>query len=207
MNRPSEPLEPAGMSNADDSATRRATDQIDPYALIERAEKLINTEPHDAVVFALRAQSVARARTADGLMARAHFIAGSALMQVGDWSGAIRQLSQAEQVYRAQDDVPAQCRVNTQLASACCELGEYGEALDGFAQVQKLARQHNDHAGARRALVHQSTVHTMLGDFEAARESLKSALELPSGSAADEGTVVLQFGLVTPTKDCVPRGG
>lgn len=196
MNRPSEPLEPASATSADDSATRRATDQIDPYALIERAEKLINTEPHDAVVFALRAQSVARARTADGLMARAHFIAGSALMQVGDWSGAIRQLSQAEQVYRAQDDIPAQCRVNTQLASACCELGEYGEALDGFAQVQKLARQHNDHAGARRALVHQSTVHTMLGDFEAARESLKSALELPSGSAADEGTVVLQFGLV-----------
>jgi diguanylate cyclase (GGDEF)-like protein len=36
----------------------------------------------------------------------------------------------------------------------------------------------------------------MLGDFEAARESLRSALELPSGSAADEGLVVLQFGQV-----------
>jgi diguanylate cyclase (GGDEF)-like protein len=179
-----------------DPVARRSTDQIDPYALIERAERLLNTEPHDAVVFALRAQSVARARTADGLMARAHFIAGSALMQVGDWSGAIRQLSQAEQVYRAQDDIGAQCRVITQLASACCELGEYGEALDGFAQAQKLARQHNDHAAARRALVHQSNVHTMLGDFEAARESLRSALELPSGSAADEGLVVLHFGMV-----------
>jgi hypothetical protein len=71
-----------------DPVARRATDQIDPYALIERAEKLLNTEPHDAVVFALRAQSVARARTADALMARAHFVAGAALMQVGDWSGA-----------------------------------------------------------------------------------------------------------------------
>ena len=200
MNRASEPSDHLNGIGADgmglDSASRRATDQIDPYALIERAEKLINTEPHDAVVFALRAQSVARARTADGLMARAHFVAGSALMQVGDWSGAIRQLSQAEQVYRAQEDFASQCKVNTQLASACCELGEYGEALDGFAQVQKLAKQHNDHAGVRRALVHQSTVHTMLGDFEAARESLKSALELPSGSAADEGLVVLQFGMV-----------
>jgi diguanylate cyclase (GGDEF)-like protein len=179
-----------------DPAARRATDQIDPYALIERAERLLNTEPHDAVVFALRAQSVARARTADALMARAHFVAGAALMQVGDWSGAIRQLSQAEHVYRAQSDVAAQCRVLTQLAAACCELGEYGEALDGFAQVQKLARQNNDPAAARRALVQQSAVHTMLGDFEAARESLRSALELPSGSAADEGLVVLQFGLV-----------
>jgi diguanylate cyclase (GGDEF)-like protein len=179
-----------------DPVARRATDQIDPYALIERAERLLNTEPHDAVVFALRAQSVARARTADTLMARAHFVAGAALMQVGDWSGAIRQLSQAEQVYRAQNDVAAQCRVITQLATACCELGEYGEALDGFAQAQKLARQNHDAASARRALVHQSTVHTMLGDFEAARESLRSALELPSGSAADEGLVVLQFGQV-----------
>jgi diguanylate cyclase (GGDEF)-like protein len=201
MNRPSEPLTSAqvgGDSQLDghDHAARRATDQIDPYALIERAEKLINTEPHDAVVFALRAQSVARARTADGLTARAHWVAGCALMQVGDWSGAARQLSHAEQVYRAQGDVAAVCRVNTQLASACCELGEYGDALDGFGQVQKMAREHKDHASARRALVHQSTVHTMLGDFEAARESLKSALELPSGSAADEGMVVLQFGLV-----------
>jgi diguanylate cyclase (GGDEF)-like protein len=185
-----------GQADPLDPAARRATDQIDPYALIERAERLLNTEPHDAVVFALRAQSVARARTADTLMARAHFVAGAALMQVGDWSGAIRQLSQAEQVYRAQNDVAAQCRVITQLASACCELGEYGEALDGFAQAQKLARQNHDAASVRRALVHQSAVHTMLGDFEAARESLRSALELPSGSAADEGLVVLQFGLV-----------
>jgi diguanylate cyclase (GGDEF)-like protein len=179
-----------------DPVARRATDQIDPYALIERAERLLNTEPHDAVVFALRAQSVARARTADALMARAHFVAGAALMQVGDWSGAIRQLSQAEHVYRAQNDITAQCKVITQLATACCELGEYGEALDGFAQAQKLARQNNDAGAARRALVHQAAVHTMLGDFEAARESLRSALELPSGSAADEGLVVLQFGLV-----------
>lgn len=198
MNHPSEPLRSVtgAEHEAEHDGSRRATDQIDPYALIERAEKLINTEPHDAVVFALRAQSVARARTADGLLARAHLIAGSALMQVGDWSGAIRQLSQAEQVYRAQQDVAAQCKVNILLASACCELGEYGEALDGFADVQKLARQHQDYAGVRRALVHQSTVHTILGDFEAARESLKSALELPSGSAADEGMVVLQSGLV-----------
>lgn len=199
MNHPGAPLgsiNVTGDGSLHDSSARRASDQIDPYALIERAEKLINTEPHDAVVFALRAQSVARARTADGLMARAHFIAGSALMQVGDWSGATRQLSQAEQVYRAQNDIAAQCRVNILLATACCELGEYGEALDGFAEVQKLARQYNDHAGVRQALVHQSTVHTILGDFEAARESLKSALELPSGSAADEGLVVLQSGLV-----------
>jgi diguanylate cyclase (GGDEF)-like protein len=147
-------------------------------------------------VFALRAQNVARARTAETLMARAHFVAGSALMQVGDWSGATRQLSQAEQVYRAQDDFVAQSRVNILLATACCELGEYGEALDGFAEVQKLARQHNDHAGVRLALVHQSTVHMMLGDFDAARDSLRSSLELPSGSTADEGMVVLHHGLV-----------
>jgi diguanylate cyclase (GGDEF)-like protein len=87
-------------------------------------------------------------------------------------------------------------QVITSSRDACCELGEYGEALDGFAQAQKLARQHHDHAGARRALVYQSNVHTMLGDFEAARESLRSALELPSGSAADEGLVVLHFGMV-----------
>ncbi len=63
----------------------------------------------------------------------------------------------------------------------------------------------NDHAGVRLALVHQSTVHTMLGDFDAARESLKSSLELPSGSTADEGMVVLHQGWSMPTKDCVPR--
>ncbi|HVE89988.1 MAG TPA: diguanylate cyclase [Burkholderiaceae bacterium] len=197
MNRSSEPLGQQGANGSvHEPGARRASDQIDPYALIERAEKLINTEPHDAVVFALRAQSVARARTAEALMARAHFVAGSALMQVGDWSGATRQLSQAEQVYRAQDDIAAQSRVNILLATACCELGEYGEALDGFAEVQKVARQHNDYAGVRLALVHQSTVHMMLGDFDAARDSLKSALELPSGTTADEGMVVLHHGLV-----------
>ncbi|MGZ9076638.1 MAG: hypothetical protein ACXW13_12780, partial [Burkholderiaceae bacterium] len=87
MNHPSKPLRSLNDSSENgsthDGGARRATDQIDPYALIERAEKLINTEPHDAVVFALRAQSVARARTAETLMARAHFVAGSALMQVG----------------------------------------------------------------------------------------------------------------------------
>ena len=132
-------------------------------------------------MFALRAQAVARARTADTLMARAHFVAGAALMQVGDWTDAMRQLSQAERFYTAQKDVGAQCKVLTQLAVACCELGEYSEALDGFGQALTLAREHNENAAARRVLVHQSTVHTMLGDFEAARASLRAALELPSG--------------------------
>ena len=175
---------------------RRATDQIDPHALIDRAEGLLNTDPHDAVVFALRAQSVARARGAEALMARAHYVVGAALAQTGDWSGAIRQLSHAEHIYRAQNDIAAQCQVIMQLAAACCELGEYPEALDGFAQAERLARQHRDHAAVRRALVQTSSVHTVLGDFSAARECLRSALELPSGTAADEGMVVLQFGLV-----------
>ena len=121
---------------------RRATDQIDPHALIDRAEGLLNTDPHDAVVFALRAQSVARARGAEALMARAHYVVGAALAQTGDWSGAIRQLSHAEHIYRAQNDIAAQCQVIMQLAAACCELGEYPEALDGFAQAERLARQH-----------------------------------------------------------------
>ena len=179
-----------------DPVARRATDQVDPYALIERAEGLLGSDPHDAVVFALRAQAVARARTADTLMARAHFVAGAALMQVGDWTDAMRQLSQAQRFYTAQKDVGAQCKVLTQLAVACCELGEYGEALDGFGQALTLAREHGENAAARRVLVHQSTVHTMLGDFEAARGSLRAALDLPSGSAADEGLVIMQFGQV-----------
>ena len=74
MNHPSEPLRSPNDSGENgftpDGGARRATDQIDPYALIERAEKLINTEPHDAVVFALRAQSVDRAHTDKTLMAR-----------------------------------------------------------------------------------------------------------------------------------------
>src|SRR4029434_5177675 len=41
-----------------------------------------------------------------------------------------------------------------------------------------------------------TTLFRSLGDFTAARECLRSALELPSGSASDEGMVVLQFGLV-----------
>ncbi len=36
----------------------------------------------------------------------------------------------------------------------------------------------------------------MLGDFDAARDSLKASLELPSGTTADEGMVVLHHGLV-----------
>ncbi|HQR20874.1 MAG TPA: diguanylate cyclase [Burkholderiaceae bacterium] len=183
-------------SFGNEANARRATDQIDPHALIDRAERLLNTDPHDAVVFALRAQSVARARGAESLIARAHFVVGAALAQTGDWSGAIRQLSHAEHIYRAQNDVSAQCQVIMQLAAACSELGEYPEALDGFAQAERLARQHQDHAAVRRALVQTSSVHTALGDFSAARECLRSALELPSGTAADEGMVVLQFGLV-----------
>jgi len=188
--------EPAVGDGGGDSGARRVTDQIDPYALIERAERLLSIEPHDAVVFALRAQSVARARGAEALIARAHYVAGAALTQTGDWSGAIRQLSHAEHIYRAGNDVRSQCQVIMQLAAACGELGEYAEALDGFAQAERLARQQGDHAAVRRALVQTSAVHTTLGDFAAARECLRSALELPSGSAADEGMVVLQFGLV-----------
>jgi len=181
---------------APDPVARRATDQVDPYALIERAERMLGSDPHDAVVLALRAQAVARARTADTLMARAHFVAGAALMQVGDWTDAMRQLSQAERFYTAQKDFGAQCKVLTQLAVASCELGEYSEALDGFAQALTLARDHGENAAARRVLVQQSTVYTMLGDFGAARASLRSALELPSGSTADEGLVIMQFGQV-----------
>jgi diguanylate cyclase (GGDEF)-like protein len=187
------PEHPAGGTG---EGARRATDQIDPQALIDRAERLLNTDPHDAVVFALRAQSVARARGAASLMARAHYVAGAALAQTGDWSGAIRQLSHAEHIYRAASDVRAQCQVIMQLAAACGELGEYPEALDGFAQAERLARGLGDHATVRRALVQTSAVHISLGDFAAARECLRSALELPSGTAADEGLVVLQFGLV-----------
>jgi diguanylate cyclase (GGDEF)-like protein len=191
-------IRPAGsdVPAGGDAVARRVTDQIDPYALIERAERLLNSDPHDAVMFALRAQSVARARGAEVLMARAHYVAGAALAQTGDWSGAIRQLSHAEHIYRAQNDIASQCQVIMQLASACSELGEYSEALDGFAQAERLARQHGDHAAVRSALVQTSGVHTALGDFSAARECLRSALELPSGSAADEGMVVLQFGRV-----------
>jgi diguanylate cyclase len=181
---------------AAEPGARRVTDQIDPYALIDRAERLLGTDPHDAVVFALRAQSVARARGAEALMARAHYVAGAALAQTGDWSGAIRQLSHAEHIYRARNDTHSQCQVIMQLAAACSELGEYPEALDGFAQAGRLARQQRDHAAVRRALVQTSHVHTVLSDFTTARECLRSALELPSGSAADEGVVVLQFGLV-----------
>jgi diguanylate cyclase (GGDEF)-like protein len=108
----------------------------------------------------------------------------------------MRQLSQAQRFYTAQKDFGAQCKVLTQLAVACCELGEYSEALDGFGQALALAREHGENAAARRALVHQSTVYTALGDFGAARASLRSALELPSGSTADEGVVIMQFGQV-----------
>jgi diguanylate cyclase (GGDEF)-like protein len=186
----------APRAGSPDPVARRATDQVDPYALIERAEGLLGSDPHDAVVFALRAQAVARARTAEALMARSHFVAGAALMQVGDWTDAMRQLSQAQRFYTAQKDFGAQCKVLTQLAVACCELGEYSEALDGFGQALALAREHGENAAARRVLVHQSTVYTALGDFGAARASLRSALELPSGSTADEGVVIMQFGQV-----------
>jgi len=50
------------------------------------------------------------ARGAEALMARAHYVVGAALAQTGDWSGAIRQLSHAEHIYRAQNDIAAQCR-------------------------------------------------------------------------------------------------
>ena len=44
MNRPSEPVPLHGAdAAAHEQAARRASDQIDPYALIERAEKLIDT--------------------------------------------------------------------------------------------------------------------------------------------------------------------
>jgi tetratricopeptide (TPR) repeat protein len=132
----------APRAGSPDPAARRATDQVDPYALIERAEALLGSDPHDAVVYALRAQAVARARTAEALMARAHFVAGAALMQVGDWTDAMRQLSQAQRFYTAQKDFGAQCKVLTQLAVACCELGEYSEALDGFSQALVLVREH-----------------------------------------------------------------
>jgi hypothetical protein len=60
-----------GIDEEVDPVARRSTDQIDPYALIERAERLLNTEPHDAVVFALRAQSAPGARPRTRW--RAHF--------------------------------------------------------------------------------------------------------------------------------------
>ena len=196
MKRTPDPTSGSEPGSGEEPIARRVTDQIDPYALIDRAERLLSTDPHDAVMFALRAQSVARARGAETLIARAHYVAGAALTQTGDWSGAIRQLSHAEHIYRAQNDAAAQCQVIMQLAAACTELGEYPEALDGFAQAERLARQHRDHAAVRKALVQTSGLHTVLGDFAAARECLRSALELPSGTAADEAMVVLQFGLV-----------
>ncbi len=139
---PSASVEPDAASDAapGDRGARRVTDQIDPYALIDRAERLLDTDPRDAVMFALRAQSVARARGAVALMARAHYVAGAALTAGGDWSGAIRQLAHAEQIYSAQGDVASQCRVILQRAAACTELGEHAEALDALSDAERLAR-------------------------------------------------------------------
>ena len=109
---------------------RRVTDQIDPYALIDRAERLLNTNPHDAVMFALRAQSVARARGAEALMARAHYVAGAALAQTGDWSGAIRQLSHAEHIYRAQNDKESPKRLLRSFKLPEALLAELGPRLE-----------------------------------------------------------------------------
>ncbi len=39
-------------------------------------------------------------------------------------------------------------------------------------------------------------LHALLGDYSAARECVRSALELPSGTGADEAEVALHFGLV-----------
>jgi len=175
---------------------RRATDQIDPYALIDRAERLLDTDPRDAVMFALRAQSVARARGAAALMARAHYVAGAALTASGDWSGAIRQLAHAEQIYSTQGDVASQCRVILQRAAASTELGEHAEALDALAEAERLARRNGDHGAVRRSLMQFAELHALLGDYSAARECVRAALELPSGAAADEAIVALHFGLV-----------
>lgn len=175
---------------------RRVTDQIDPYALIDRAERLLDTDPRDAVMFALRAQSVARARGAAALMARAHYVAGAALTASGDWSGAIRQLAHAEHIYSAQNDVASQCRVILQRAAASTELGEHAEALDALAEAERLARRHRDHGMVRRTLMQFAELHALLGDYSAARECVRAALELPSGTAADEAIVALHFGLV-----------
>lgn len=175
---------------------RRVTDQIDPYALIDRAERLLDTDPRDAVMFALRAQSVARARGAAALMARAHYVAGAALTASGDWSGAIRQLAHAEHIYGTQSDAASQCRVILQRAAASTELGEHAEALDALAEAERLARRHRDHGTVRRALMQFAELHALLGDYSAARECVRAALELPSGAAADEAIVALHFGLV-----------
>jgi len=98
MKRTPDPAAGSEPGSGEEPIARRVTDQIDPYALIDRAERLLSTDPHDAVMFALRAQSVARARGAETLIARAHYVAGAALTQTGDWSGAIRQLSHAEHI-------------------------------------------------------------------------------------------------------------
>jgi len=183
-------------SSGGERGARRVTDQIDPYALIDRAERLLDTDPRDAVMFALRAQSVARARGAAALMARAHYVAGAALTASGDWSGAIRQLGHAEHIYSTQNDVASQCRVILQRAAASTELGEHADALDALAEAERLARRHGDHGAVRRALMQFSELHALLGDYSAARECVSAALELPSGTAADEAIVALHFGLV-----------
>jgi hypothetical protein len=157
-----------------DPVARRSTDQIDPYALIERAERLLNTEPHDAVVFALRAQSVARARTADGLMARAHSLqigADAGRRLVGCDSPVVTGGAGLSRAGRHRRPVPR----HHALASACCELGEYGGAgrLRAGAEAGAAAQR-----SRRRAVRRSSVERTRCWDFEAARESLRSALEL-----------------------------
>lgn len=179
-----------------DRGARRVTDQIDPYALIDRAERLLDTDPRDAVMFALRAQSVARARGAAALTARAHYVAGAALTAGGDWSGAIRQLAHAEQIYGTQGDVASQCRVILQRAAACTELGEHAEALDALADAERLARRQRDHGAVRQALLQSADLHALLVDYSAARECVRAALELPSGTGADEAGVAQHFGLI-----------
>ena len=176
---------------------RRVTDQIDPYALIDRAERLLNTNPHDAVMFALRAQSVARARGAEALMARAHYVAGAALAQTGDWSGAIRQLcacgAHLPRAERHRLAVPGH--------HAACRRLQRTRRVPGGARRLRAGRTAGTPASRPRgraagAGADFSASTPVLGDFTAARECLRSALELPSGTAADEGMVVLQFGLV-----------
>jgi hypothetical protein len=55
MKRTPDPASGSEPGNGEEPVARRVTDQIDPYALIDRAERLLSTDPHDAVMFALRA--------------------------------------------------------------------------------------------------------------------------------------------------------
>lgn len=134
--------------------------------------------------------------TAD--LAYAYYVAGLSLVSLGNYREAETAFLDAESLFRRCDDPAGRVDAVNQLARVCSIRGESRNALKYLLDAVKLAGQLSDRRRLAYIWGNIGRIHTFLGNFKKAKESLAMNIDLSGelGDDVEKAKALLSLGYV-----------